>query len=129
MSDVFVLIDGCAAVYKVGTEVTLLVTLVFAVMLKIDLSTESLPCVPWTADEEDLSCGDSFIGIVMFLTNTGLPSATLVIGFIANGISYDVKFPDDLSQIGATETDNPMLGRESDGFESEDELGSRSSKE
>ena len=123
MSDVFVLIDGCAVVYKVGTEVTLLVTLVLAVMLKIDLSTESLPCIPWTAaDEEDLSCGDSFIGIVMFFTNTGLPAATLVIGLMADGINYDAKFPNDLSQIAVI--DNPMLG-----LESEDEPGSPSSKD
>jgi len=112
-------VSGVANIFKVGTEVTLLVTLVLAVMLKIDLSTEALPCIPWDDDAEESSCGDSFIGIVMFLTNTAIPTATFVIGLFTEGINYNVTFPNDMS-ISA-ETDNPLAGMDSADPEAEDE--------
>jgi hypothetical protein len=100
-------VSGVANIFKVGTEVTLLVTLVLAVMLKIDLSTEALPCIPWDDDEQNLSCGDSFIGIVMFLTNTVVPTATMIVGLLTEGLDYNISFPKDMSQV-VGETDNPL---------------------
>ena len=53
--------------FKVGTEITLLVTLTLAVMLKIDLSTEALPCFGVDSDTkvEAASCGETFVGLSM----------------------------------------------------------------
>jgi hypothetical protein len=79
---------------KVATEVTLLVTLVLAVMLKIDLNTERLPCWSDEGDEgfSRAACGESFVGVVMFLTNTVMPAGSLVFGFLTDGLTYDINW-------------------------------------
>jgi hypothetical protein len=100
-------VSGTANIFKVGTEVTLLVTLVLAVMLKIDLSTETMPCVPWGDDESASACGTSFIGVVMFLTNTVVPGATMAMGVFTEGFAYNIEFLEDMSEA-VGETENPL---------------------
>ena len=59
-----------------------------------DLNTERLPC--WS-DEGDAgfsraACGESFVGVVMFLTNTVMPAGSLVFGFLTDGLTYDINW-------------------------------------
>ena len=99
-------VSGTANIFKVGTEVTLLVTMVLAVMLKIDLSAETMPCLPWGDDDTKGACGESFIGAIMFITNTVVPGVTLALGLLGEGFKYEVTFVGEV--IG--ETENPLAG-------------------
>ena len=88
-------VSGTANIFKVGTEVTLLVTMVLAAMLKVDLSTETMPCLPWGDDAEKGSCGESFIGVRMFITNTLVPGVTFALDVLTEGFKYEVQFVDE----------------------------------
>lgn len=59
-----------ANLFKVGSEVSLLVTLMLAVLLKIDLSKEDIPG------------GENFVGSLMFISNTTIPGSSILIGLI-----------------------------------------------
>lgn len=62
-----------ACLFKVGTEVALLVTLMLVVLLKIDLS------------QEDIPGGADFVGGLLLLSNTVFPGATFLLGFMTYG--------------------------------------------
>lgn len=59
-----------ANLFKVGSEVSLLVTLMLVVLLKIDLSKEDIPG------------GENFVGSLLLLTNTGIPGGSILIGLV-----------------------------------------------
>ena len=60
--------DELANNFKLATECCLLITLVFAIMLKVDLRKEAV-----SADQ---------IGFILLLNNTIVPGATLVLGYL-----------------------------------------------
>jgi hypothetical protein len=68
-------VAGAANYFKVATEVTLLVTLTLAVMLRFDLS------------EEDIDADT--VGNLMLFFNVCIPLTALVIGVYFEGIGYD----------------------------------------
>ena len=96
--------------------------MVLAAMLKIGLSSETMPCLPWADDDTKGACGESFIGVIMFITNTVVPLSTLAMGLVIEGMAYDLKFPDD--QMGGQEGgfDNPIADS-ADTFEVDAEGG------
>ena len=59
-----------------------------------DLNTERLPCWSDEGDEgfSRAACGESFVGVVMFLTNTVMPAGSLVFGFLTDGLTYDINW-------------------------------------
>eukprot|EP01043_Picozoa_sp_COSAG02_P004000 COSAG02_NODE_101_length_36804_cov_125.342951_13_plen_301_part_00 len=92
-----------ANLFKVGTEVTLLVTMVLVVLLKIDLTKEDIPG------------GEDFVGGLLLLTNTALPSASFAIGFLFYGFdsvsakiekTQDIEFDSNPVAQGDGETDD-----------------------
>ena len=58
--------SDAANMFKVGTEITLLMTLTLAILLRFDLS------------DEDVSV--DFVGTLMLFSTTSVPSATLTVG-------------------------------------------------
>ena len=58
------------------------------------MNTERLPCWSDEGDEgfSRAACGESFVGVVMFLTNTVMPAGSLVFGFLTDGLTYDIKW-------------------------------------
>ena len=120
-------VSGTANIFKVGTEVTLLVTMVLAVMLKIDLSNETMPCLPWGNDDSDSkgACGESFIGAIMFIVNTVVPGATFALGFLTEGFKYEVNFAGEV--IG--ETENPLAQLREMELTDDEDSGSGEDKE
>jgi hypothetical protein len=59
-----------ANLFKVGSEASLLVTLMLIVLLKIDL------------EKEDIPGGESFVGSLLLLSNTAIPGGSIVLGVI-----------------------------------------------
>ena len=60
--------DDLANKFKLATECCLMITLIFAIMLKVDLRKEVV-----TADQ---------IGFILLLNNTIVPGATLILGYL-----------------------------------------------
>jgi hypothetical protein len=67
-------VSGAANMFKVGTEVSLLVTLTLAVMLRFDLS------------EEDI--GRDTVGTLMLVFNVAIPTAAFLKGVHKFGLKY-----------------------------------------
>jgi hypothetical protein len=61
-----------ANIFKVGTEVTILLTLTMSILLRFDLS------------EEDIS--EDFVGVLLFCSSTIIPGATLALGVLTDGL-------------------------------------------
>ena len=88
-------VSSVANLFKVGTEVALLMTLNLVALLKIDLSKEDVPG------------GEDFVGLLLLVSNVALPGASFVVGIwgfgfdaqqvvserkideIANGVEFD----------------------------------------
>ena len=82
-----------ANLFKVATEVALLVSLMLVVLLKIDLSKEDVPG------------GEAFVGFLLLLSNTVLPGSFLVSAILAFGF--------DLSEDEPEEPPNENKGKKS----------------
>jgi hypothetical protein len=69
--------------FKVSTEITLLLTLVIAALLKVDLAGEQLP--EGIAAPDGQGVDEDEVGLVLFIANTAVPVAGMVLGYIEFG--------------------------------------------
>jgi hypothetical protein len=69
-----------ANMFKVGSELALVMTLALAVMLRIDLSTEDIDV--------------DTVGFLMLLTTTVVPGTTLVLGILTKGLGIKSELED-----------------------------------
>ena len=69
--------------FKVSTEITLLLTLVIAALLKVDLAGEKLP--DGIAAPDGQGVDEDEVGLVLFIANTAVPAAGMVLGYIEFG--------------------------------------------
>ena len=70
--------------FKVMTEITLLLTLVIAALLKVDMAGEELPEGIAAPDGQGVDEDD--VGLVLFIANTAVPVAGMVLGYIEFGL-------------------------------------------
>jgi hypothetical protein len=75
-----------ANLFKVATEVTLLLTLIIAGMLRVEVTNGKMPPILLNRDETGID--EDSIGLLLFLANTIVPGASLIIGWF--GIGFDV---------------------------------------
>jgi hypothetical protein len=76
-----------ANLFKVATEVTLLLTLVIAGMLRVEVTNSKMPSILLNGDETGID--EDSIGLLLFMANTIVPCASLIIGWV--GIGFDVR--------------------------------------
>jgi hypothetical protein len=72
-----------ANLFKVATEVTLLLTLVIAGMLRVEVTNGTLPALLLNGDMTGID--EDGVGMLLFLANTVVPGASLLIAWVEIG--------------------------------------------
>eukprot|EP01051_Picozoa_sp_SAG22_P017257 SAG22_NODE_2618_length_2370_cov_6.088948_2_plen_163_part_00 len=79
-------VNGAANIFKAGTELALLATLMFATMMRIDLVNE-----PHNSK--------ATLGVLLTMTNTVLPAASLTVGILSHGLDVINEAKDNVTPV------------------------------
>jgi hypothetical protein len=70
--------------FKVATEVSLLITLCVSMLLRVDQSSEKLPALLSAADGGGID--RDAVGVMLVLANTLVPATSLLVGLVSFGL-------------------------------------------
>jgi hypothetical protein len=93
--------SGAANVFKVGTEMALLMTLTLAILLRVDFDDHA-------ADFGTMTNPNDFVGLLLFASTTAVPAAALVIGIMSNGFSIAETMEEIAVEENAIAFENPL---------------------